>query len=103
MITSAHVVAGTHDQFLYDGNRYPAAVVVIDPDLDIAVLRAPTFRAPPLPLASHEVERGASGAVVGFPGGYHPTVSGAAVRSVIEVTGSNIYGDRTVQDRKSVV
>ncbi len=35
VVTNAHVVAGTHGQFLYDGDRYPAAVVAIDVEQDL--------------------------------------------------------------------
>ncbi|MGZ8578625.1 MAG: CvpA family protein, partial [Actinomycetota bacterium] len=58
VVTNAHVVAGTHGQFLYDGERYPATVVAIDIDQDLAILFAPTYRAAPLPLALEELPRG---------------------------------------------
>jgi S1-C subfamily serine protease len=97
VVTSAHVIAGTEGQFLYDGaRRYPATLVAIDPRLDVAVLRVPSFGAPPLELAQGGVGRGAAGAVVGFPGGYHPTTTGVAVRGTVDVLAHDIYGQGLV-------
>ena len=92
VVTSAHVVAGTRHQFLYDGERrYPAVLVALDPNIDVAVLRSPTFSAPALTLRTHEAPRGSGGAVVGFPAGYHPTARGAVVRGLISVLSRDIY------------
>jgi len=99
VVTNAHVVAGTHGQFLYDGDRYPARVVAIDRELDLAVLYAPTFHAVPLALAVEEVPRGGGGAVVGYIRGYNPRVASAAVMGVIDVSGRDIDGDGRVERR----
>ena len=99
VVTNAHVVAGTHGQFLYDGARYPARVVAIDRELDLAVLYAPTFPADPLELAVEELPRGTGGAVVGFVRGYNPRVAPAAVRGAVAVTGRDIDGTGRVERR----
>jgi S1-C subfamily serine protease len=90
------VVAGTHDQFLYDGHRYPATVVAFDPRMDVAVLYAPSFHAPPLTMPAEPPDRGSWGVTAGFPGGYHPTVTPTVVRRSFSITGRDIYGEEAV-------
>jgi S1-C subfamily serine protease len=100
VVTNAHVVAGTHGQVLAaDGSRFPATVVVFDPDVDLAVLYAPGFHGPPLELATDEVARGAVGAVLGFPGGGDLEVGPAAVRQALDAVGRDIYGKGEVSRR----
>jgi S1-C subfamily serine protease len=96
VVTSAHVLAGTHDQFLYDGQRYRAIVVGFDPRLDIAVVYAPSFHAPPLTLDADPPGRGTWGVTAGFPGGYHPTTTATVVRRSFTITGRDIYGREAV-------
>jgi S1-C subfamily serine protease len=100
VVTNAHVVAGTSEQWIHgaDGDT-AAAVISFDPELDLAVLRAPGLSAPPLRLLDREVERGAGGAVLGFPGGGPLDAEAAAVRQVIEPVGRNIFGDGQVRRR----
>jgi S1-C subfamily serine protease len=93
VVTNAHVVAGTHGQVLAsNGARFPASVVLFDPGIDIALLYAPTFHAPPLALATGEMSRGTGGAVLGFPGGGGLEVGAAAVRQALDAVGRDIYG-----------
>jgi S1-C subfamily serine protease len=100
VITNAHVVAGTSEQWVQFGARSTEAVVVaFDPDLDVAVLRAPELGLPPLALMRGDVERGDVGAVLGYPGGASLTAVGAAVRAEIEPVGRDIYGNGRVQRR----
>jgi len=100
VLTNAHVVAGTTEQWVqFDGVRIPATVVAFDPDLDVAVVRAAGLTLAPLPLLHGEAERGDVGAVLGFPGGGSLAAEGAAVRSVIEPVGRDIYGDGQVRRR----
>jgi S1-C subfamily serine protease len=70
--------------------------VLFDPDLDLAVLRVPRTPGSPLRLVGAEVERGAGGAVLGFPGGGELEGERAAVRRPIEAVGRDIYGEHTV-------
>jgi S1-C subfamily serine protease len=100
VVTNAHVVAGTSEQWLRIGGRdYPAKVVGFDPDLDVAVLHAPTLQIPGMALLGRELARGEGGAVLGYPGGGPLTGGGAAVRQVIEPVGHDIYGGGQVSRR----
>lgn len=94
VVTNAHVVAGTTEQWIrYDDHGYHATLVGFDPDLDVAVLHADDLPAPPLTLLDGVLDRGDGGAVLGFPGGGPLTRSGAAVRQVLDAVGRDIYGD----------
>jgi S1-C subfamily serine protease len=73
--------------------------VLFDPALDIAILRVPGLRAPPLQLSSSEWSRGADGAVLGYPEGGPLTGRRAAIRAVFDATGRDIYGDEHVVRR----
>lgn len=100
VITNAHVVAGTDQQWVqFAGVRSRARVVAFDPDLDVAVLRARELDLPALQLLRGTAHRGDAGAVLGYPGGGSLTVEEAAVRAVIEPLGRDIYGDGEVRRR----
>lgn len=93
VITNAHVVAGVRSPVVIDGSgRHAAIVVGFEPDVDIAVLRVRGLTAKPLALAKVDAQRGATGAVLGFPGGGPLKVGGAAVRSALPAVGRDIYG-----------
>ena len=100
VVTNAHVVAGTTEQWVrIDGRDHQATVVGFDPDLDVAVLRVPTLTAPALRLLAGELVRGDGGAVLGYPGGRPLTGGGAAVRQVIGPVGHDIYGGDEISRR----
>ncbi len=100
VVTNAHVVAGTTEQWVqFGGTRTEATVVAFDPDLDIAVLFARGLDLLPLPLLRGEASRGDVGAVLGYPGGGSLAWGDAAVRTVIEPVGRDIYGDGQVRRR----
>ena len=100
VITNAHVVAGTAEQWVqYSGVRTAATVVAFDPDLDVALLRARGLELPPLPILDGEAGRGDVGAVLGYPGGGSLAAEEAAVRGVIEPVGRDIYGEGQVRRR----
>jgi S1-C subfamily serine protease len=100
VITNAHVVAGTDEQWVqYSGARVAAVVVAFDPELDVAVLRARGLDLAPLPILHGEAGRGDAGAVLGYPGGGSLAGEPAAVRGVIEPVGRNIYGEGQVRRR----
>jgi hypothetical protein len=101
VVTNAHVVAGVTDIWVQggpNGGREPAEPIVFDPDLDVAILHVPTLTAPPLELEQQDVARGAGGAVLGFPAG-RPAHVPAAVRSLIEPVGRDIYAQGEVKRR----
>jgi S1-C subfamily serine protease len=99
VVTNANVVAGVHGgvqvQQQNKGSQH-GTVVVFDPKLDIAVIRVGTTPAPPLKLDRHDVDRGADGAVLGFPGGGSLKFGPAAVRRDLDAVGRDIYGRSTV-------
>ena len=69
VVTNAHVIAGTDNITVADGQgRRNAAPVTFDPDTDLAVLRVEGLDAPPLPLALDVAPRGSGGAILGYPG-----------------------------------
>lgn len=74
MATNAHVAAAAEDirvRLRGRGRPHAATTIWFDPVNDVALLRVPGLRgARPLPIA-RSVEEGASGAVIGFPGGEH--------------------------------
>lgn len=95
VVTNAHVVAGMSEprvQVGGEGDLYEARVVLFDPQRDLAVLAVPGLDATTLDLGD-DLSRGDQAAVVGFPrnGGY--TSEPARVRSVLQASGEDIYGD----------
>ena len=90
--TNAHVVAGIRRPVVIDSNgRRQATVVLINPDLDFAVLRAPRLAGPALTLLTEDIPRGTSSAVVGYPAGGPYTISSAVILSRYDAVGRNIY------------
>lgn len=100
LTTNAHVVAGARTvRVNLDGDAYDATVVLFDPDLDIAVLRAPRMPADPLRFASQEPERGTDAAAIGFPEGGRQTIIPAAVAAGLTAEGRDIYEESRVVRR----
>jgi S1-C subfamily serine protease len=98
--TNAHVVAGASTVTVsLGGERLAAAVVTFDPDADIAVLRVPRLDANALRLRESDVERGAVGAVIGYPGDGPLVATPGAVQRTILAVGRDIYGSRLVTRR----
>lgn len=98
VVTNAHVVAGGRTvRVSLAGEPFDAAVVLFDPDLDVALLWVPRLPAPALRFASTEPERGDTGAALGFPGGAGMVIVPAAVADRYEALGRDIYGERRVE------
>jgi S1-C subfamily serine protease len=99
VVTNAHVVAGVADPQVQqqDGGSFDAVTVLFDPDLDVAVLRPDSSSGPALPVDPEALDRGAAGAVLGYPGGGELTGSEAAVRRTIFAVGRDIYGRDVVR------
>lgn len=98
--TNAHVVAGADESRVLLGERtFVARVVLFDPELDVALLRVPKLKAPPLELAPIVPPRGTAAAALGHPGGAPLTVIPAAVSDAYDAEGRDIYGERTVTRR----
>ncbi len=97
VVTNAHVVAGgSLIQVEKDGRRYEATAVRIDRQLDAALLYVPELAVPPLAWAAADPNRGAQGAVLGYPGGGPFTASSASVSRDINALGRSISGNGTV-------
>jgi S1-C subfamily serine protease len=102
VVTNAHVVSGVSgpEVQLQDGDSIDATTVLFDPGLDVAILRPSGAVAKPLRLDPSTLDRGAEGAVLGYPGGGDLTGDRAAVRRTIPAVGLDIYGRDEV--RRSV-
>lgn len=105
MVTNAHVVAGADRTTVEtpDGRSRAATVVLFDPSTDVAVLYVPGLRVAPLTVDSGEPAQGATGAVIGYPGGGNEQVVPAAVRGTEQARGYNIYGNELVTRGVSVL
>ncbi len=102
VVTNAHVVAGMDDPEVRSavGGSTDATTVLFDPDLDLAILSVPDSPGPPLPLATETPDRGAPGAVLGYPQGGPLDVRRAAVLRTLEhAIGRDIYGHGQVERR----
>jgi S1-C subfamily serine protease len=98
ILTNAHVIAGSRPRVEWEGRTFAAQPVLFDRDLDAAVLRVDGLNAPALTLLTHEVDRGAGGAVVGFPHGRYTELRAAARRALVAV-GRDIYSEDEVRRR----
>jgi S1-C subfamily serine protease len=74
------------------GQLVDATAVLFDPELDVAVLHAPTLIGAPLRFAPTDPGRGAIGAALGYPGGGAFDAVPAAVAGRYEAVGRDIYG-----------
>ncbi|GAB2692915.1 MarP family serine protease [Thalassiella azotivora] len=101
VVTNAHVVAGVEEpavQVTGEGRRWPARVVVMDADRDLAVLAVDGLPTAPLPLGE-DLERGDAAVVAGFPLDGPYTAEAARVRQVLTARGEDIYGNPGVERR----
>lgn len=96
LATAAHVVAGSSAVLVrtQGGQSVPAQVVLFDPDLDVAVLRAPGLAAAGVAWA--EPAAGMSAAVIGYPQGGRETAVAASIVERMKLDGRDIYGARVV-------
>jgi S1-C subfamily serine protease len=94
VVTNAHVVAGEDDTVVFPegGDDLDATVVAFDANRDLAVLAVPDLQRPPLPLV--DADRGATGAVLGHPGGGPLEVSPFEVVDELEAQGRDLYDER---------
>ena len=100
VVTNAHVIAGNEDLRVRDtgGERRNVTPVWFDPEMDLAVLRAPTTTAAPMSWAAQGAGRGVQGATLGFPGGQEQMETRpATVMGSGEVVGRDIYGGGQVE------
>ena len=110
VVTNAHVVAGIAHPQVQDasGAILDTSTMLYDPELDVAVLRVAGLNAPALRLDSGPVvPRGATGAVLGYPGGGPFTYGSAGVMAAFRATGFDIYNrnqtDREVYELDAII
>lgn len=97
IVTNAHVVAGESVPTVIVGGRsVDATPVLVDPKLDIAVLKVPVALGPPLTLDTTLAPRGTQAAVVGFPLNGPLHISAAAISAAFDAIGRDIYGSALV-------
>lgn len=99
VVTNAHVIAGNDSFTVRDtGGDREAVAVWFDPNLDLAVLRAPATSAQPIDWTSQPAQRGVEGATLGFPGGQREMeVRPATVTGRGTPVGRDIYGGGMVR------
>lgn len=99
-VTNAHVVAGANQVWLsFDGalDRYPAHVVLFDPELDVALLVVDRpLPVEPLQLSADVPSRGEDAAVLGYTGGGGLRLIPALISRPIEAFGRDIYGSQII-------
>jgi len=92
-VTNAHVVAGEQSTFLVlpTGAQIAASVILYDPHLDIAVLKATGYSAPALHFDTQVEPRGTEGVVLGYPEGGPLTYGSAGIMASFNAVGRDIY------------
>jgi S1-C subfamily serine protease len=100
LVTNAHVVAGAQSILVQTPRAsFPATPVLVDLELDVALLRAADLDAPALHLTGTEPSRGAIGATFGYPGGGNAVVEPATVAAAYDATGLDVLGTARVTRR----
>jgi len=100
LVTNAHVVTGAKSVIVQTSREsFSATVVLLDLDLDVALLHTDGLRAPPLQLTADEPQRGALAAAIGYPGGGNETVEPATVAAAYYAQGLSVSGKSRVTRR----
>jgi S1-C subfamily serine protease len=100
LVTNAHVVVGAQSIIVQTSEQaYDAVPVLVDLNLDVALLWVDQLQAPALTFASDEPQRGDIGATIGYPGGGNKTVEPATVAATYFATGLDVTGKARVTRR----
>ena len=100
LVTNAHVVVGARSVIVQTtGESFKAIPVLVDLELDVALLFAPGVHARALSFTTADPSRGALGATVGYPGGGNETVEPATVAATYNATGLDVTGAARVTRR----
>jgi S1-C subfamily serine protease len=100
IVTNAHVVVGADSVFVQtSSDSFRAIPVLVDLELDVAVLWADGVGAQPLRFATSEPTRGDLGATIGYPGGGGEAVKPATVAATYHATGLDVTGEERVTRR----
>ncbi len=91
LVTNAHVIVGADSVIVQNADRsFDAVPVLLDLELDVALLWVNGLDAPALAFTTEEPRRGALGATVGYPGGGDETVERATVAAAYFATGLDV-------------
>jgi S1-C subfamily serine protease len=97
LVTNAHVVVGARTIAVQSPTAsFSATPVLVDLDLDIAVLHAGALDAPALTFATRDPVRGTIAATFGYPGGGNAVVEPAIVAATYRATGLDVTGTSRV-------
>ncbi|WP_347059159.1 MarP family serine protease [Blastococcus sp. HT6-30] len=97
VMTNAHVLAGVTDPVvLAEGKEYDAVPVLVDEEVDVAVLAVPGLPQVPLRFTEQPADSGDDAIIMGYPGGGPLYVGAARVRSRGEISGPDFRNTRTV-------
>lgn len=97
VMTNAHVLAGVDEpNVLAEGEVYPASIVYVDEQVDIAVLAVPDLPQVPLAFSAAQRDNGDDAIIIGYPGGGDLRVGPARVRDLSQISGPNFRADGTV-------
>lgn len=100
LVTNAHVIVGSDSVIVQTSDRsFDAVPVLVDLDLDVALLWADGVDVPVLEFTSSEPERGDLGATIGYPRAGNLTVERATVAAVYFATGLDVTGEERVTRR----
>jgi len=100
LVTNAHVVTGSKRVIVQtSSDQFPATVVLLDLDLDVALLHTDGLRTPPLQFTPSEPQRGARAAASGYPGGGNESVEPATVAAAYDAQGLSVTGKSRVTRR----
>ncbi|MGY2067181.1 MarP family serine protease [Blastococcus sp. SYSU DS0619] len=97
VMTNAHVLAGVTDPVvLAEGEEYDAVPVLVDEEIDVAVLAVPGLPQVPLRFTSLPADSGDDAIIMGYPGGGPFYVGPARVRDRGEISGPDFRNTQTV-------
>lgn len=100
LVTNAHVVVGSDSVLVQtSSDSFQAVPVLLDLQLDVALLWADGLLAQPLRFAADEPTRGDLGATIGYPGGGDATVKPATVSATFNATGLDVTREERVERR----
>ncbi|MGY2004336.1 MarP family serine protease [Blastococcus sp. SYSU DS1024] len=97
VMTNAHVLAGvTAPVVVAEGREYDAVPVVVDEEIDVAVLAVPGLPQVPLTFTPQPADSGDDAIIMGYPGGGPLYVGAARVRDRGEISGPDFRNTQTV-------
>ncbi len=100
LVTNAHVVAGATSIVVQNSQAsFDASPVLVDLELDVALLHVSGLDARPLTFTASEPARGAIAATFGYPAGGNAAVEPARVSSAYFATGLDVEGRARVTRR----